>query len=59
MARDVFDTFTTHSGRVHDVTDTDGWEQKLMTALIVVFRDCQMSIFNKQDEMSSEELTGV
>ena len=27
LARNVFDTFATHFGLVHDVTDTDCWPQ--------------------------------
>ena len=27
MSHDVFDTFTPHSGLVHDVTNTDCWAQ--------------------------------
>ena len=27
LARDVFDTFGSHSGLVHDVTDADCWAQ--------------------------------
>ena len=31
LARDVFDTFTTHAGHVYDVTDTDCWGQNGLT----------------------------
>ena len=35
LARDVFDIFVTHSGLVHDVTDTDSGTQN--ATLMVVF----------------------
>ena len=31
LAREAFDIFATHSGLVHDVTDTDCWAQNSRT----------------------------
>ena len=36
LARDMFDTFATHSNLVHDITDTDCWSHKT-AALMVIF----------------------
>ena len=47
LARDVFDIFATHSGLVHDVSDTKWMHSR------PCFRDFQKSIFNIHDQKSS------
>ena len=58
MARDVFDTFATHAGLGHEVTDTDCWAGKWRHSRSC-FRDFQTSIFDKHVQKSSGKVLCV
>ena len=55
VARDVFDTFATHTGHIHDVTDTDCWAQHggVYGRVFASFK--RRSLTSRTDEKSSEK----